>query len=188
MREIRFHGRGGQGVVIASKLLASALAIDGNYVQAFPLFGGERRGAPVKAFTRLSPEHILVRSNVYTPDYVVVLDASLINVEDVTVGLKPAGQILINSSKSPEDFASLDSLNVASVDANRIAVDHKIGSKNSPIVNTAILGAFARVTGIVSLKSILNSLDQYVTDKVLAQNHDAVVEAFEKVCIRRIQK
>jgi pyruvate ferredoxin oxidoreductase gamma subunit/2-oxoisovalerate ferredoxin oxidoreductase gamma subunit len=183
MKEIRFHGRGGQGVVIASKLLASASALENHYVQAFPLFGGERRGAPVKAFTRLSPDRILVRSNVYTPDCIVVLDASLIDVEDITIGLKPSGQVLINSPKEPMHFASLSSFQVGSVDASKIAIAHQIGSKNSPIVNTAILGAFARMTGLVSLKSILNSLDQYVPDKILSQNRDAVAEAYEKVCL-----
>lgn len=183
MEEIRFHGRGGQGVVFASKILASALAIDGFYVQAFPLFGGERRGAPVKAFTRFSREPILVRSNVYTPEFVVVLDASLLNVEDITIGLKPGGHILINSPKRPKDFKALEAFEVASVDANRIAAAHNIGSKNAPIVNTAILGSFSMITGIVSLQSILESLGQYMPAKNLEQNRDAVTEAYEKVCL-----
>lgn len=183
MEEIRFHGRGGQGVVFASKILASALAIDGHYVQAFPLFGGERRGAPVKAFTRFSLEPILVRSNVYTPEFVIVLDSSLLSVEDITLGLKPGGRILINSPKKPEDFQSFDMFKVATVDANRIAVAHGIGSRNAPIVNTAILGSFSRMTGVVSLQSILESLGQYMPAKNLGQNRDAVTEAYENVCL-----
>ena len=101
MIEIRFHGRGGQGAVIASKILASALFKEGKHAQAFPAFGGERRGAPVMAFTRFDKKNITRRSMVYEPDHVVILDESILGVADVTSGLKEGGWILINTPDLP---------------------------------------------------------------------------------------
>ena len=102
MDEIRFHGRGGQGTVVASILLAKAFFKTGYYVQTFPLFGVERRGAPVEAYLRLDKEKILVRSNIYTPDHIIVQDIKLFNSIDVTRGLKPGGLILMNSKNLPD--------------------------------------------------------------------------------------
>lgn len=100
MVEIRFHGRGGQGAVIASKILASALFKEGKYAQSFPAFGAERRGAPVMAFTRFDKKTITRRSMVYEPDHVVVLDEPILEVVDVTAGLKENGWILINTPQA----------------------------------------------------------------------------------------
>jgi pyruvate ferredoxin oxidoreductase gamma subunit len=104
MKEIRIHGRGGQGSVTAAELLAIAAFEDGLYSQAFPAFGVERRGAPVMAFVRLSDHTIRLRSQVYDPDYVIVQDATLIETVDVAGGLKADGTIIINTEHNPEDL------------------------------------------------------------------------------------
>ena len=158
MIEIRFHGRGGQGAVVASNMLADAAFREGKHVQAFPFFGVERRGAPVSSFTRINDNPIKIRSQVYNPDYVIVLDSSLIEVVDVTSGLKENGIIIINTDKKPTDFNL--SFKVATIDATSIALDNKLGSKMAPIVNTSILGAFARVSGIISLESIILAIKE----------------------------
>ena len=159
MRELRIHGRGGQGAVIASKLLAAALFREGRSVQSFPAFGVERRGAPVTAFLRISEGAILLRCEITEPDDLMVLDPSLIEAVDVSVGLKPGGSILINSDRDPLTYTKLrEKYRVATVDANSIARAHGIGSKTQPIVNTAILGAFAVYSQIVSLDSVVEAI------------------------------
>ena len=180
MVEIRIHGRGGQGAVIASKLLASAFFKEGKYVQSFPTFGVERRGAPVAAFVRVDDEPILVRSQIYEPDHIIVLDPTLIEAVDVTHGLKPGGWILINTAREPEEFKDLAQFRVATVDASGIAARHRLGSKTHPIVNTAILGAFAKVTGMVKLESILDSIEEEVPIAP-DRNRKAAQEAFQLV-------
>jgi 2-oxoacid:acceptor oxidoreductase gamma subunit (pyruvate/2-ketoisovalerate family) len=163
MRELRIHGRGGQGAVIASKLLASALFHEGKSVQAFPAFGVERRGAPVTAFLRLSDGPILLRCEITAPDDLIVLDPTLIKAIDVTQGLKPGGSILINSDRPPETYANLSrDFRVALVDASGIAGAHGLGSKTQPIVNTAILGAFSTFSGLVALESICEAIRESV--------------------------
>jgi pyruvate ferredoxin oxidoreductase gamma subunit/2-oxoisovalerate ferredoxin oxidoreductase gamma subunit len=160
MRELRFHGRGGQGAVIASKLLASALFLEGRSVQSFPAFGVERRGAPVVAYLRVSDGPILLRCEVTEPDDLVVLDPTLIGAVDVTAGLKPGGTILINSEHRPSHYAELGArFRVATVDASAIARRHGLGSKTQPIVNTAILGALAISTGLVSLDAVCRAIE-----------------------------
>jgi len=168
MIEIRFHGRGGQGAVIASKILASALFKEGKYAQAFPAFGSERRGAPVMAFTRVDKKEITRRSMIYEPDHVVVLDEPILELVDVTAGLKENGWILINSPKGPASFPKLARFRVATVDANRIAAENGLGSKSSPVVNTVILGAFAKITGLVGLEAVLEGIKEYVPAKIEA--------------------
>jgi len=140
--EICFHGRGGQGSVTAANLLVAAALKDGNKgVQAFPLFGAERRGAPVRAFARISDEEIHLRSEVYFPDIVIVLDESIMGIVDVLKGLKKDGKILINTTKEPEDFDFSNKYHVATVDATGIAIKHDILVGGIPVVNTPILGA-----------------------------------------------
>lgn len=163
MRELRIHGRGGQGAVIASKLLASALFLEGKSVQSFPAFGVERRGAPVTAFLRLSDGPILLRCEVTAPDDLVVLDPTLIAAVDVAAGLKPGGTVLVNAEEGPETFPGLvGRFRVATVDASAIARRHGLGSKTQPIVNTAILGAFAAFSGIVGLESVCRAIEAEV--------------------------
>jgi 2-oxoacid:acceptor oxidoreductase gamma subunit (pyruvate/2-ketoisovalerate family) len=165
MIEVRIHGRGGQGAVIAGKILACALFREGQWVQSFPAFGVERRGAPVAAFTRFDQDKILIRNNIYHPDHVVVLDPTLIAAADVTAGLAPGGWIVINSPAGPEQFAGLGRFRIATLDATAIALDNHLGSRSAPIVNTAILGGFARATGLVGLDSVLAAIAEQVPIK-----------------------
>lgn len=163
MRELRIHGRGGQGAVIASKVLATALFREGRSVQAFPAFGVERRGAPVTAFLRVDDRPILLRCEITWPDDLIVLDPTLVEAVDVTVGLKPGGSILINSARPPESYDALNGrFAVATVDASAIATAHRLGSRTQPIVNTAILGAFARFSRMVSLDSVCEAIREEV--------------------------
>jgi 2-oxoisovalerate ferredoxin oxidoreductase gamma subunit len=180
MIEIRIHGRGGQGAVIASKVLAAAVFREGKYVQSFPSFGVERRGAPVTAFTRIDDHPIRLRCQIYEPDHLVVLDPTLLQAVDVTVGLKPGGWIIVNSSKPPSAFALSPDYHVATVDASAIAIRRRLGPASAPIVNTAILGAFARVTGLVSLKALQAAVRDAVPVKQDA-NVGATEEAYHDV-------
>ena len=179
MVEIRFHGRGGQGAVIASKILASALFKEGKYAQAFPAFGAERRGAPVMAFTRFDQKAITRRSMVYEPNHVVILDEPILDLVDVTAGLTEGGWILINTPKSPSDFPRYKKYRVATVDANRIATENGLGTATAPVVNTVILGAFSKATGLVGLKAVLEGIKEYVPSKPEA-NAAAAQTAFER--------
>lgn len=180
MYEIRFHGRGGQGAVVASEVLANAAFHEGYHVTAVPFFGVERRGAPVTAFTRLSKEPILIRSGVYTPDYVVVLDESLFNAVDVLEGLKPEGSVLVNTRRSPADLPITSGHRTFTVNATDIAIKHGLGSATAPIVNTAILGAFARISKLVTLNTIIESVRSIVPSRKEA-NAAATKEAYEQV-------
>ncbi len=184
MFEIRFHGRGGQGSVVASEILAKAVFLEGKDVQSFPFFGVERRGAPVLAFTRIDDRPIRVKTSIYSPDCVVVLDSSLLKSQDVTAGLKDGGILLVNTDKKPEELGLRFNGVTATVDATEIASKHGLGSKTAPIVNTAILGAFAKVTGIVRLDSIAAAIADTVPNKP-EQNAAAAKEAFEQVVMRR---
>ena len=166
MRELRIHGRGGQGAVVASKILASALFLEGRSVQSFPAFGVERRGAPVTAFLRFSDGPILLRCEINEPDDLIVLDPTLLKAVDVTTGLKPGGSILINSDRGPEAYHHLGAgFRVATVDASAIAERLGLGSRNQPIVNTAILGAFAAFTCYVGLESVCRAIAGEVPDR-----------------------
>ncbi len=180
MVEIRFHGRGGQGTVIASKILADAVSKEDKYVQAFPQFGVERRGAPVFAFIRIDDKPIYIRSKIIAPDHVIVVDPSLIDAIDVTEGLKKGAFILINSGRKPREFKLGKGFRVFTIDANEIAIRHKLGSKAAPIVNTAILGAVPRIFDFVKLESIM----QAVRDGVPVNPDDnaaAAKEAYDSV-------
>jgi 2-oxoacid:acceptor oxidoreductase gamma subunit (pyruvate/2-ketoisovalerate family) len=180
MIEIRYHGRGGQGSVVASKIVADAAFREGNDVQSFPFFGVERRGAPVTAFTRIDGRTIRIKSQIYEPDYVVILDPSLVGVVDMTYGIKPEGRILINTSKAPEDV-KLDVPNPrATVDATRIAIDNKLGSLAAPIVNTAIVGGFSRMSGTINIESVEAAIRETVPIKKDA-NVKAALDAYDCV-------
>ena len=159
MIEIRFHGRGGQGAVVASKVLADAAFREGNDVQAFPYFGVERRGAPVTAFTKIDSVNIRNKAMIYEPDYVVVLESSLIKAVNVTEGLKHNGMVIVNTREDPSKLAQeLGASRVATVDATEIAIRNKLGSRVQPIVNTAMAGAFAKGSGVVSIESVVEAI------------------------------
>jgi 2-oxoacid:acceptor oxidoreductase gamma subunit (pyruvate/2-ketoisovalerate family) len=164
MREIRFHGRGGQGAVIASNILANAAFLEGKDVQAFPFFGVERRGAPVTAFTRIDDRPIRIKFAIYNPDYVVVLDESLLKAVDVTAGLRPDGIVVVNTRREPTALGIAKG-RLATVDATDIAISHGLGSKVAPIVNTVMLGALVAATGEVKLASVLECMGEHVPIK-----------------------
>jgi 2-oxoacid:acceptor oxidoreductase gamma subunit (pyruvate/2-ketoisovalerate family) len=180
MIQIRFHGRGGQGAVVASKILADAAFREGKDVQAFPYFGVERRGAPVTAFTKIDAKHIRDKSMIYTPDYVIVLEASLIQAVNVTEGLSKDGMVLVNTEESPEKVAKdIGFDRVATVNATKIALDNKLGSKVQPIVNTGIVGAFAKVSGLVSIDSVEDAI--LTLPRFAERNAKAAREAYKAV-------
>ncbi|HAA05829.1 MAG TPA: pyruvate ferredoxin oxidoreductase [Syntrophobacteraceae bacterium] len=180
MLEIRFHGRGGQGTVVATILLAKAFFQAGYYVQSFPLFGVERRGAPVEAYLRLNQKKILARTNVYTPDHVVVLDRTLLQGVNVTRGAKPGGWILINSPSPAVVADAFAGYRLALVDATRIALAHGLGTRTHPIVNTAILGAFARVLAMPPMDAVAQAIREDVPSKP-DENISAAQEAYDQV-------
>lgn len=182
MQEIRFHGRGGQGAVIGSEVLAHAFFHEGKFVQAFPAFGVERRGAPVTAFCRMDDRNIYLRSQIYHPDHVVVLDALMIESVNVVDGLKPGGSIVINASRDPEYYRDFfgDAFGVFVIDAAAIAVAHHLGSASNPIVNTAIVGAFAKATGLVGIDAVLKAIEADVPVKK-TQNQQAAQAAYDQV-------
>ena len=186
MIEVRFRGRGGQGAVIASNILAEAGFLEGKEVAAFPFFGVERRGAPVTAYTRLAQEKIRIKSGIYEPDYVIVLDPSLLKAVDVADGLKPGGLVLVNSKASPDalrkELGLADDKKLATVNATDIAIKHRLGSKAAPIVNSALLGAFAKASGIVDIKSTIAGVRKYVPVK-LDENAAAAQEAYDSVVV-----
>lgn len=178
--EIRFHGRGGQGAVVASELLAHAAFLEGRHPQSFPFFGVERRGAPVTAYTRIDDKPIAVRTGITEPDIVVVLDAGLLRSVDVTAGLKPHGLLVVNTEEPPEDLERRLHVRVATVDATGIALTHGLGTRVTPIVNTAILGALARASGAVSIGSVIRAIVGHVPSKPEA-NAAAATAAYRGV-------
>lgn len=182
MQEIRFHGRGGQGTVVASILLAKAFFKSGLFVQSFPVFGVERRGAPVEAYLRLDTEKIRLRCNVSAPDHVVVQDPRLLQNVDVTGGLKPGGWVLINSPGQPGQLRAFKGYRLAFVDATGIAVKNRLGTPTHPIINTAMIGAFARVLESPPLEAVVQAVGDELKDQAQA-NIQAAREAFEQVVL-----
>jgi len=180
MYEIRFHGRGGQGAVVASIVLASAFFKEGKFVQAFPSFGAERRGAPVVSFTRVSEQEIRERYGIYEPDCLVILDSSLTHREDIVSGLKEGHWIIINCDKRPENYTDLGPYRVATLDANSISLKYGLGSSAVPIVNTTILGAFSRVTETVKIETVLAAIRENAPSKP-ENNAKAAQLAYEAV-------
>ena len=180
--EIRWHGRGGQGAVTTAEALAKAAIDEGKYAQAFPSFGPERRGAPVLAFDRISPKvPIRVRAEITQPDAVVILDAGLVKVVNVTAGLKEGGVIIINTKKSLQEMAGEfdKKWSVAVVDANKIA--QEVLGVN--IVNTTMLGALLKATGVVKLESLNEPLQERF-GRLAERNVNAMKTAFEETKIK----
>lgn len=184
MIEIRFHGRGGQGAVVASELLAMAAVMDGRMASAFPSFGSERRGAPVMAFCRIDDKPIRIHAGIYEPDYVIVLDPKLIRMVNVLDGLKADGKILINSSKDPEELDLKTENPVFTIDAVDIAIKHGLGTATAPIVNTAMIGAFAAICPEVTIDSVVKSIKAKAPAKK-EENAAAAKEAYERVREKR---
>ncbi len=178
MIEVRWHARGGQGGFTAARLLGLAASIFGNnYAQAFPSFGPERRGAPVLGFTRIDNKPITDHSQVYTCDYVVVLDETLMETVEVTKGLKDGGKILINTKLSPDRFKFNGNFTVITIDATTIAVK-ELGS---PIANTAMLGAFAAVNDFIDIDPILKAVDKGMPESLRKKNKKAIEHAYKAI-------
>ena len=180
--EIVIHGRGGQGSVTAANLLVAAALKDGNKgVQAFPVFGAERRGAPVRAFARISESEIHLRSDIYEPDVVIIQDESIMGIIDTLKGMKKDGKILINTTKSPDEFDFSNKFHVATVDATGIAIKHGILVGGIPVVNTPILGAVPKVVEKVSLPTIQEVIREKWKGDAGDKNVNATDDAFKEV-------
>ena len=185
MVEIRWHGRGGQGAKTASLLLADAAFNTGKFVQGFPEYGPERMGAPITAYNRISDERCSIHSNIYEPDYVVVVDPTLLTAVDVTGGLKKDGAIIINSAKSPEELKPLlDGYEgkVYTIDAGKIAED-EIG-RNIP--NVPMLGAVVKVSGIIPEDKLFADMEASMKHKFA--NKPQVIEGNMKALKRSMQE
>ncbi len=179
MIEIRWHGRGGQGGVTSAELLAKAAYLDGyKGIQAFPYFGAERRGAPVRAFTRISSEEINVRSQIYEPDVVAVLDPSIIELTDVTEGLKPRGKVIVNTSRRASEL-HLREGHVYAYDGTGIALKYGLLVAGLPVVNTTMLGAFAKATGYVKLATVKHVIEEKWPGKAGEKNAQGAQEAYD---------
>ena len=176
MMEIRFHGRGGQGAVTGVLVLATALYYDGKFTQGIPMYGTERRGAPVSSFLRVGEERIDERDLVHEPDMVVVLDPLLGQTVPVTEGLKQDGLVLINHPRGGRETGLGGEFRVATVDATRIAME----TLGRPITNTAILGAFAKVTGFVTLESLEKAVLKQWPGRIGEVNVTAMRKAYEE--------
>ena len=173
LKEIRIHGRGGQGSVTAAEVLAKAAFKDGLVSQAFPAFGSERMGAPVRAFCRLSDQPIRTRAVIEEPDYLIVQDPTLFGQVDVFGGLKTGGMAIVNTEK-PGEIKVPDGATLKAVAGTRIALD-VIGR---PIPNMVMIGAFAGTTGLVSLESLQEAVKERFEGKVGDLNAEAVEKAY----------
>jgi 2-oxoacid:acceptor oxidoreductase gamma subunit (pyruvate/2-ketoisovalerate family)/2-oxoacid:acceptor oxidoreductase delta subunit (pyruvate/2-ketoisovalerate family) len=165
MYEVRFHGRGGQGAVMAAQALASAAFQEGGYATAFPFFGAERRGAPVLAFTRIDNKRIYRKTQVYEPDFVVVLDEGLVDTVNVVEGLKKGGMVIVNTARKPEEVDVGIDVKLATVDATTVALE----VLKQPATNSAILGAIAKATGLVKIESVEKGIMQVFGDRLGAK-------------------
>lgn len=181
MIEIRWHGRGGQGAVTAAELLAHAAINQGWYAQALPSFGPERRGAPVLAFNRLDKEPIGVRSEVYEPDVVIVIDPSLLKIVNVLEGLKDGGSVIINTRKSLDEVRRELGVKckLAVIDAKKIARE----VLGVPIVNTTMLGAAVRVIGLIDLHYVVEAVKERFGGTAGEANAKAVIRGFNEVVV-----
>lgn len=184
--EIRWHGRGGQGAKTACLLLADAAFSSGKYVQGFPEYGPERMGAPITAYNRISDERCTVHSNIYDPDYVVVVDESLIETVDVTKGLNPDGAIIVNTPKTPAEVRKeLGSYTgkVCTIDARRIS--EEILGSNFP--NTPMLAAAVKVSGVVDPDQFVSNMEASFKHKfatkpqVVAGNMTVLTQSMQEV-------
>ncbi len=165
---------------MAAELLAQAVFLEGKHPQAFPFFGVERRGAPVTAYVRIDDRPIGVRTGITNPDIVVVLEEGLLRTAGVTAGLKPDGLLLVNTPSRPEAIAHLFPGRIVTVDATAIALAHGLGNRAAPIVNTAVLGALARSSGIATLGSLVEVVRRFIPAKA-SENVETLMEAYHGV-------
>lgn len=180
MIEIRLHGRGGQGAVTAAELIAVAAYYDGKQSQAFPSFGVERRGAPIESYARISNKKIRIREQIYCPDYIIVLDPTLLDAVDVLRGAKRATQAVINSGLSANDlikqYSNLKKIkNVHSIPATKIAID----ILGAPIINTIMLGFFAGTAKLIKTDSMNRAISERFSGELAEKNIKAAGEAYK---------
>jgi pyruvate ferredoxin oxidoreductase gamma subunit len=176
VKELRIHGRGGQGSVTAAELIAVAAFESGENAMAFPAFGVERRGAPVQAFVRFSNEKIRLRSQVYEPDYIIVQDSTLIKDVNVFHGMKEGGIAIVNTEKAIEAEVPAG-VRLITIDATRIALD----TLGIPITNTALLGAFAAASGEITFEALKTALRHRFRGELAEKNIQAAKQAYEMV-------
>jgi pyruvate ferredoxin oxidoreductase gamma subunit len=187
LTEIRWHARAGQGAVTAAKVVAETALSADQYMQAMPEYGPERMGAPIKAFTRICDEPIEIHNNIDTPDVVIVLDESLLDVVDVTEGMKPDGILIINTCSPAADVKKAlhvpDTARVATVDASGIALD----TIKRDIPNTPIVGALCKATGVIDVEVFKGLLSKNLAKKfgqeMIDANFAAVQRAYEEVTV-----
>ena len=188
MFQVRIHGRGGQGVVTAAELLAQAAFFEGHHAQAFPSFGSERTGAPVVAFARIAETPIRVREPVMMPDGIIVQDDTLLSAIDVFNGLSPTGFVVLNTTQSAAELGLSQSLSseirLVTVPATHLAMEHL----GRPVPNAVLLGAFAALTGVVSLESVTRAISERFSNKLATGNSAAATAAFEIVRIQLIKE
>jgi pyruvate ferredoxin oxidoreductase gamma subunit len=180
MLEMRFHGRGGQGAVTSAELVAQAAIDTGKYATAFPSFGPERRGAPVVAFARVDDQPVRLRSKIYNPDVVIVLDPSLLDIANPAAGIRESGILIINTSHEPERIRKSLSYTgrLAVVDASRIARE-VIGL---PITNTTMVGALVKATDILSVEALKEPFKRRF-GKIAARNIEAMERAYSETIL-----
>ena len=178
--EVRWHGRGGQGAITAAKILAQAAYLEGYHgVTAAPSFGAERRGAPVSASTRISPQAVMVVSQVENPNIVIVLDHTLLKFEEVTSGLIKGGWLIVNSWRSPGELGLGDNFNIATADATVVCSRLGLVVAGLTIVNTAILGAFIRATEVVRMASVEKVIRDRFSNGNVDINLAAIAQTYE---------
>lgn len=184
--EIRWHGRGGQGAKTASLLLAEAAFVTGKYIQGFPEYGPERMGAPITAYNRISDRKIRIHSNIYEPDYVVVVDETLLRDVDVTAGLKPDGGLIINTEKSQEEINHLLKGypgKVYTLDARKISIE----ALGQYFPNTPMLGGVVAITGVMDESTFLEAMKELFDHKFASKpqlvkgNMEALKMAMEEL-------
>lgn len=183
--EVRWHGRGGQGAITSAQILAEAAFYAGyRGVTSAPYFGAERRGAPVSATTRFSPNPIRVYSEVETPDVVLVLDESLLTIAGAAQGLNEGGWLIVNTSKRPDEVCPPSSFGVATANATQVAQEVDLTVAGVTVVNTPILGAFLRATGLLTLDSVWQAIRGRFSAADAEKNFRAVQLTFERTLVR----
>lgn len=184
MLAVRVHGRGGQGSVTAARILVNAALKEGLYGQTIPQFGGERRGAPVKVSLRLDSGYIPVRNHVYKPDLILVFDASLFEITDVMEGIKKGGILVVNTAHADKIQYDMDNLTLFTVDATRLAKE----GLGTPIVNTAMLGAFCRASNFISVDSVKEVVKEWFHEEDNGKNTRLVQKAYDESKEENIEK
>jgi len=185
MKEIRLHGRAGQGMVTGAELIALAANYEGKSSQAFPFFGSEKRGPPVEAYARIDDKPITIHEEVEEPDIVLVADSSILDSVDVCAGLKEDGLVIINTTREVSELNLKNKKKVFTVDATEVALKYF----KKLILNTVMLGAFCKVTGIVELESVKRAIKEKLgekfSEKVINANINAIQEVYDKMQVEK---